>query len=271
MSLVADLARPRPLPRSWAGTLEVRLAEDDEDIAAAQALRYEVFHREMGAHASSTVHRLRRDIDPFDALCDHLLVIDHGAITPRVVGTYRLLRQDVAAAHGGFYSAGEYDLAPLIAAARPGRQLLELGRSCVAPEWRTSATIQLLWRGIATYLAEHGVGYLFGCASFPGADPAQHRAALAYLHHHHLAPPPLRARALPQHHVAMDMIDPAGVDARAVARSLPPLLKAYLRVGACVGDGAFVDHAFNTVDVLVVMPVDRITSRYAARFGAAND
>ena len=255
-----------------ADLLEVRLAASPAEVAAAQALRYEIFYEEMGARPTPAMARFRRDFDDHDAVCDHLLVIDHAdGRRPRVVGTYRLLRQDVAMANGGFYSAGEYDLAPLLAQARPDRQLLELGRSCVAPAWRTSATISLLWRGIAAYLQQHRIGHLFGCASLHGADPALHAAELSWLFHHHLAPPELRATALPPHRVDMNALPAASIDARAAARALPPLVKAYLRVGAMVGDGGFVDHQFNTVDVFVVMPVDRITSRYATRFGAAND
>jgi putative hemolysin len=254
------------------GHLDVRLAASDAEIAAAQALRYQIFYDEMGARPTPTMAAQRRDIDAYDALCDHLLVIDHEVTgRPQVVGTYRLLRQDVALAHRGFYSAGEYDLAPLIAGSGPGRQLLELGRSCVAPAFRTNTTITLLWRGIAAYLQQHGISHLFGCASLHGADPLLHQAELSYLYHHHLAPPELRATALPDCRVEMNRIDPAAIDARAAAGALPPLLKGYLRVGAMVGDGGFLDRQFNTVDVFVVMPVDRITSRYASRFGAAND
>lgn len=264
---------PTPTPAICrAGQLEVRLAASPAEIAAAQALRYAIFYDEMGARPTPAMARMRRDIDDHDAVCDHLLVIDHAEpANPRVVGTYRLLRQDVALRHGGFYSAGEYDLAPLLAQSTPATQLLELGRSCVAPAWRTSATISLLWRGIAAYLQQHRIGHLFGCASLHGADPALHAAELSYLYHHHLAPPELRAAALPPHRVDMNALPAASIDARAAARALPPLVKAYLRVGAMVGDGGFVDHQFNTVDVFVVMPVDRITSRYAERFGAAND
>jgi putative hemolysin len=197
-------------------------------------------------------------------------VIDHGMDgRPHVVGTYRLLRQVVATLHRGFYSAGEYDLAPLIRTGAGGGQLLELGRSCVAPEYRNSATISLLWRGIASYLHTHGIGYLFGCASLHGTDPAQHAAELSYLFHHHLAPPELRARALD--HVAMDRLPLGSYDVRSAQRALPPLVKGYLRVGAMVGDGAFVDRQFNTVDIFVVMPVERIKGRYLDRFAGAND
>lgn len=254
------------------GQLDVRLAVSEEEIAAAQALRYQIFYDEMGARPSPAMARVRRDIDDYDAICDHLLVVDHGADgTPHVVGTYRLLRQVVAQMNRGFYSAGEYDLSRLIAQSATGGQLLELGRSCVAPAYRNNATISLLWRGIASYLQTHGIGHMFGCASLHGADPLLHSAELSYLYHHHLAPPELRARALPEHHVPMDRLPAASIDTRMASRALPPLIKGYLRVGAMVGDGGFVDAQFNTVDVFVIMPVERITSRYAGRFVGAND
>lgn len=258
------------------GQLDVRLAVSEQEIAAAQALRYQIFYDEMGATPTAEMARLRRDIDDYDAVCDHLLVVDHGLANvsgarPHVVGTYRLLRQDVAQAHRGFYSAAEYDVSRLIAQSSKSGQLLELGRSCVAPAWRNNATITLLWRGIASYLQTHRVGHMFGCASLHGADPLLHTAELSYLYHHHLAPPELLARAHDSNHVPMDRLPAASIDTRAAARALPPLIKGYLRVGAMVGDGGFVDRQFNTVDVFVIMPVDRITSRYAARFGGAND
>jgi putative hemolysin len=249
------------------GSLDVRIATSEEEIAAAQALRYQIFYGEMGARPTAEVLAAGRDIDPYDRVCDHLLVIDHGEDgRPQVVGTYRLLRQVTAAMHRGFYSAGEYDLAPLLASSEAGGQLLELGRSCVAPAWRNNTTIALLWRGIASYLKMHGIGYLFGCASLHGTDPAVHAAELSYLYQQHLAPPHLRARALAEHYVPMDRLAPGSYDVRAAARALPPLVKGYLRVGASVGDGAFVDRQFNTVDVFVVMPVEQITRRYLDRF-----
>jgi putative hemolysin len=251
------------------GHFDVRLAVSAAEVAAAQALRYQIFHEEMGAHPSREAAAARRDIDPYDAVCDHLLVVDHSQhASPHVVGTYRLLRQSVAQAHQGFYSASEYDLGPLLAQSSPHSQLLELGRSCVAPAYRNITTITLLWRGIASYLQRHNIGHLFGCASLPGANPLLHAAELSYLHHHHLAPPHLRAAAHPQNHVPMNQLKATAIDARAAARALPPLIKGYLRVGAMVGNGGFIDTHFNTVDVFVVMPVDRITSRYATRFAS---
>lgn len=260
------LARTAHIHRQ--GQLDVRVATSEEEIAAAQALRYRIFYEEMGAAPTPLMQATRRDIDDYDMICDHLLVIDHGADgLPHVVGTYRLLRQVVAVQHRGFYSSSEYDLAPLMGTS--SGQLLELGRSCVAPEHRNTTTISLLWRGIASYLATHGISHMFGCASLHGTDPAQHSAELSYLYHHHLAPPSLRARALD--HVPMDLLTAGSYDVRAAQRALPPLVKGYLRVGAMVGDGAFVDRQFNTVDVFVLMPVEGITRRYLDRFTGGSD
>ncbi len=244
-----------------AGPLEVRLAASADDVTEAQALRYAIFFDEMGAEPSPEGRAAGLDIDRYDAACDHLLVIDHDA-GGRIVGTYRLLRQEIAEAHGGFYSAGEFDLTPLVASARNNGQLLELGRSCVAPPYRTTTTISLLWRGIAAYLQAHRISYMFGCASLHGADPEAHAPALSLLYRQHLAPAELRAQALPQHYVDMNRLPEGSYDQLAALRSLPPLLKGYLRVGAKVGDGAFADRRFNTVDVFVVMPVAAITRRY---------
>ncbi len=248
-----------------ARALRVRLADCRSDVVAAQRLRWEVFYRDMGAR-QGPAQRGGLDTDPYDAVCDHLLVEDLASGRPQVVGTYRLLRQSVAERHSGFYSAGEYALAPLLGGEG---ELLELGRSCVAPAYRDAGTIQLLWRGIAEYLDRHGISRLFGCASLPGIDPQAHAEALSYLHHNHLAPAAMRARALEARHVEMNLLPVGSYDPRQAMRLLPPLIKGYLRVGAMVGDGAVIDHQFNTVDVFLVVPVAAISARYRERFGAA--
>jgi len=261
-----------------AGQLDVRLATSEEEIAAAQALRYQIFYEEMGARPTPEILAARRDIDAYDSICDHLLVIDHGLDgKPHVVGTYRLLRQVVAEQHRGFYSSAEFDLSPLLdrtfqTRIGAGRQLLELGRSCVAASYRNPATINLLWRGIASYLQTHNIGYMFGCASLHGTDPAEHALALSYLCHHHLVPEDLHVRALPEHYVPMERLAPGSYDPKEGQRALPPLIKGYLRLGCLIGDGAFIDHQFNTVDVFILLPVERITRRYSARYAVgAND
>ena len=248
--------------------LAVRLASSDADIVAAQRLRYRIFFEMMGAASAKAVDQ--RDIDPYDPLCDHLLVEDLALPGAPVIGTYRLLRQSIADAHQGFYSADEFDLGPVLHhAAREGVELLELGRSCVDPAYRDAGTIQLLWRGIADYLVRHRIGYMFGCGSFPGTDPAEHAEGLSLLAHDHLAPSELRAQAIGANAIPLSMLPIGGYDPRVALRRLPPLVKAYLRVGATIGDGAFIDHDFNTIDIFVMMPVSRIAARYAERFDVA--
>lgn len=246
--------------------LSVRLASCGADIEAVQRLRWEVFHAEMGAVLQGNGAGYL-DRDRYDTLCDHLLVIDKdGSGGEHVVGTYRLLRGSVAALAGGFYTAGEFDISML--ASKAG-ELLELGRSCVLPPYRTSATISLLWRGIADYIREHDITLMFGCASLPGTDIAAHAAGLSYLAHNHLAEPWLRPRVLSGIGVPMEQLARGTYDERRALLALPPLVKGYLRVGARFGEGAFIDRDFNTIDVCVVMPVEAISNRYAARFELA--
>ncbi|MHA1113976.1 MAG: GNAT family N-acetyltransferase [Alphaproteobacteria bacterium] len=247
------------------GDLETRLARTPEEVDAAQALRYRVFYDEMKAKPSPELARRARDFDKFDAYCDHVLVRDLrlGRGAEAVIGTYRLLRGDVAARHGGFYSAGEFDISKLIA--YPG-QALELGRSCVAAEHRNGPTMQHLWQSIADYVLRHDVTIMFGCASLPGVDPAALSLPLAYLYHHHLAPPAVRARALPERYVDMDLVAPEAIDIRAAATALPPLLKGYLRLGGVIGDGAVIDHQFNTTDVCVIVVIDQVTDKYSRHY-----
>lgn len=254
----ADAAVPE---EQRAGNLGVRLARTPAEADAGFALRFRVFYDEMGARPEPSTAATRRDVDAFDAVADHLLVLDHdlGEGPEAVVGTYRLIRRDAAERAGGFYSAGEYDISPLLA--YPGG-ILELGRSCVHEAYRTRGTLQLLWRGIAAYVFQHRIDLMFGCASLPGTDLDALAPALAYLHHSHIAPPELRPRALPHRHVPMDRLDPAGVDVRAALAGLPPLLKGYLRLGGFVGDGAVLDAQFNTTDVCVVVKTDLVTAKY---------
>ncbi|MDX5360678.1 MAG: GNAT family N-acetyltransferase [Alphaproteobacteria bacterium] len=250
------------------GPLAVRLAVSQAEVEAAQRLRYTVFYEEMAASPSAEMAATRRDFDRYDGFCDHLLVIDEDAATPegRVVGTYRLLRHEVAKRNGGFYSADEYDLTPLLEKAAHGLSLMELGRSCVARPYRTNATIQLLWRGITGYMFEHGVDVMFGCASLAGTDPDKLALPLSFLHHEFLAPADWRVRALDARYVPMDRMPKEEIDLKSALNCLPPLIKGYLRLGAYIGDGAVVDHQFGTTDVFIILPVDRIPERYYSHF-----
>ncbi len=256
------------------GGLEVRLATRKAEIRKAQKLRFKVFFREGGAVADIRSALTRRDICPFDRICDHLVVIDHefvnrlGRRKPKVIGAYRLLRRDVAEKNGGFYSAGEFDLAPLLAR-HPEKRFLELGRSCVHRDWRNKRTLELMWRGIWTYVRHHRVDAMIGCASLPGANPLAHAMPLSFLHHHATARDDWRVEALPAARVDMNYHAPEKIDQRRAVASLPPLVKGYLRLGAKVGAGAVVDRMFGTTDVFVVMPVAEIDERYISYFGGA--
>ena len=244
-----------------AGNLGVRIATSAAEIDAVQALRFRVFYGEMGAAPSAVVAAAGRDFDGFDEVADHLLVVDHdiGDGPEGVVGTYRLIREDAASRAGRFYSADEYDIGPVVSF--PGR-VLELGRSCVDAAYRNRAVMQLLWRGIATYVFHHGIDVMFGCASLPGTNPDDLAEELTYLYENHLAPPALRLRALPERYVEMRRLPPGAFDPRRVLGRLPPLIKGYLRLGGFVGDGAVVDYQFNTTDVAVVVQTDLVTDKY---------
>lgn len=248
-----------------AGDFEVRLAETAAEIDAAQALRYRVFYDEMKARPTPEMARLRRDFDDFDPVCDHLLVLDRrrGEGAGGIVGTYRLIRRPAAAKIGRFYSAAEYDIAPLID--YPG-EILELGRSCIEKDARNTATMQMLWRGIALYAFHYNIQVMFGCASFPGTDPSQHALPFSYLHHHHLAPPEIRVRALDSRYVEMDTLAPGSYDERKAMARVPPLIKGYLRLGGFVGNGAVIDAQFNTTDVCIIVKTELVTEKYIRHY-----
>jgi L-ornithine Nalpha-acyltransferase len=255
------------------GALEVRLATTKKEIRQAQRLRFKVFFEEGGASADRKMALMRRDICAFDRVCDHLLVIDHaargkrlGIVKPKVVGTYRLLRQDVAQRNFGFYTAREFDIAPMLAR-HSDKHFLELGRSCVSREYRTKRTLELLWHGIWVYVLHHRVDVMIGCASLEGTDPQALALPLSFLHHRARGDQAYHARARSDRYVDMQFLAESAIDGRKALNALPPLLKGYLRVGAMIGEGAVVDHQFGTTDVLVIMPIASIEGRYIAHFG----
>jgi putative hemolysin len=256
------------------GSLEVTLARKKSEIRRAQRLRYKVFYEEMSATPNALAILSRRDEDAYDPIFDHLLVIDRAEEgkgrwrRSKVVGTYRVLRQEVADLHDGFYTQGEYDIAPLIAAKSPAYSFMELGRSCVLKPYRNRRTIELLWQGIWSYVHEHGVDVMVGCASFEGTDPTAHAEALSFLHHTALAPEEWRVRAHEHLRVDMNMMPEEAVSRRAALKALPPLIKGYIRAGAYVGDGAVIDRQFGTTDVFIILPVASIQPRYSDHFGA---
>ncbi len=251
--------------------MKVRLAQSPDEVRVAQQLRYHVFHEELGANLGAETEL---DEDRFDLVSHHLLVVDEGSSAPEhplhdgnLVGTYRLITQDQAARLEGFYSAAEFDLAPLLARI-PELTFLELGRSCVLKRCRNAAVLELLWQGIWDFVRNHRIDVLIGCASFPGSDPARHAQALNFLFTQHPATGPWHARARLEQIATISPASHTRASDAAILRDLPPLVKGYLRLGAMFGQGAVIDHAFNTVDVLVVLPVARINPRFFGRFGA---
>ncbi len=252
------------------GSLETRLARNDREIDAAQSVRYRVFVEEMNAMLPAEAMHLKRDFDSYDDICVHLLVVVNaieGEIEEQIVGTYRLLRQEVALANGGFYSACEFDIEPLLKR-HPDKQFMELGRSCVLPDYRTKRTVELLWQGNWAYALRHGMGAMFGCASFPGVDPQEHALALSFLHQNSLVKDEWMVSARSELYRNMDLVPAEEINPRQALSAMPPLVKGYLRLGAMIGDGAVVDQAFNTTDVLIVLPIAVISGRYINHFGA---
>lgn len=244
--------------------LEVRLARSSDEVEAAQQVRFRVFHEEQGARSDGAAVADRRDADRFDAVCDHLLVLDStlpGSDRDRIVGTYRLLRSPGAARVGGFYSESEYDIRPLIEGSLADG-FLELGRSCVLPAYRTKRTIEVLWQGIWAYVLHHGITVMGGCASLRGVVPAEHAEVLSFLAHHCRIGPDRDVQALAHRYCSMDLMPAEAIDARSAFQRMPPLMKGYLRLGARIGDGCVVDPDFGTVDVFVVLPVEAISPRY---------
>ena len=247
---------------------DVRLAVSDEDRRAAERLRYRVFVEELGGNGPMVDHAARLERDAFDPVVDHLLLIDNrrkAADLDHVVGVYRLLPGDRAEAFGRFYCDSEYDLTPLRAS---GRRLLELGRSCMDPDYRGGAGMHLLWNALADYVLDRGIEVLFGVASFHGTDAEALAAPLSWLHHHHLAPEGLRPVARAEGFQRMDLIAPEALDRRAAMLGMPALIKAYLRLGGMVGEGAYLDRPFNTTDVFLLVDTAAMSGRHRAFYEA---
>lgn len=273
----AALAKPHapiaaPALYERAGPFEIRLATSAKDLRQAQRLRYSIFFEEGSAVADTAAMAARRDLCAFDSICDHLVVIDTqarlsgGATKPKLVGTYRLLRREIADAHNGFYSQAEFDLAPLLAR-HPSTRFLELGRSCVHADYRSKRVIELLWRGLYLYARHFAVDALIGCASLPGVDLDALRLPLSFLLGQARAEPDWQVAAWPRCRASFTPMAETDIDVRRALGALPPLVKAYMRTGARFGRDAVVDHQFGTTDVFAVMPMGDIEDRYLSHYG----
>lgn len=249
----------------YSNNLTVRLAKTEAEVHSAQRLRYRIFCEELGGKANSEVQQQKRDFDQFDEACYHLLVLDESRpLGNQVVGTYRLLTGTNMKKIGSFYTETEYNLGKL--RDYTGGEVMELGRSCVEQPYRTRPVIQLLWSGIGSFIAKNDIKLMFGCASFHGVNVAEHRHALSYLYHYHLAPAEIRPRALEDQYVNMDLMPKEDVVPRAALGVMPTLIKGYLRLNGLVGDGAVLDYAYNTCDVSIVVQTDAIRAQYVDRY-----
>jgi len=256
---------PVNLEHLTVGDISLKIAENEEEIEQAQRLRYQVFYEELGAKPTGVMGADGREIEAYDPFCDHLLVIDKSAPKgSQIVGTYRILMQQTAAAHGiGLYTETEFDLSKLKAT---GGKIMEVSRSCVLTPYRSKMAINLLWRGIAAYVFANNVDYLVGTPSLTGVNPEEYKEALAYLNAFHLCDENIRPRVLDPYYHALPQVDKDSIDAKKAFMDLPPLLKGYLRVGAMIGDGAFIDHQFNCVDVAIVVSMTNVNDRYYNRY-----
>ena len=243
---LAEQPAPARRPR-----LHVGLAQCESEIREAQKLRYRIFAEELGARLPTRMPGI--DIDLYDPYCEHLIVRDEA--NDRIVGTYRILSPQSAKRTGGYYSENEFDLTRL-QLLRQG--MVEIGRSCIDPDYRTGGTIALLWSGLANYMTQGGYRTLIGCASIGMADGGHIAANLYRRLGEHMAPP--EYRVFPRHPLPVEQLfngQPA---------ELPPLIKGYLRAGAYIGGEPAWDPDFNTADLLIMMPMARVDERYARHF-----
>lgn len=245
--------------------LVLKLAETEAELVSAQRLRYRVFVEEMGAKTGPCPDSSRLERDHFDPCFDHLILIDERITDPmeQVVGVYRLLRSSVAEQGVGYYGAAEFDLTKI---RESGRSAVELGRSCIAPEHRGGLALHLLWSGLAQYVMAHDIQILFGTASFHGCNPEPVKQALSHLYHSHLAPPDLRVKVWPANGLDMNILPASQQDKLQAMRQIPPLIKSYLRLGGFVGDGAYIDHSFNTIDVCLLVDTEVMSAKWRAHF-----
>jgi len=246
--------------------VEIRLATSEDEITAAQKLRYEVFYEEMQARPSPEMARLKQDFDDFDLICDHLLAFDTTKSGPdAVIATYRLLREEKVDGIRDFYSSQEFDLSNMdndhFRSLMAGRQLLELGRSCVRAEYRTNNIIQFMWRAIVKYIVRHDIGCLFGCASLAGVIQGDLELPLSYLYHKYKTPDEFNMPAQPERYQQMNYFAWEDIDVSKAKRQLAPLVRGYARLGCYIGDGAVIDEQFNTTDVLILLLTDRLREK----------
>ena len=245
----------------------IKIADKKSELKKAQALRYSVFYKEKKAIPTISKKILRLDYDKVDKFADHLIVIDKNrkGIKNKIIGTYRLLRGDIATDCGGFYTSSEFDLSKILNSYK-NNQILELGRSCVHQDYRNGTIMNLLWKAIAEYVKLYDIKILLGCASFHGTDVMKYTNELSYLRKNFSLPDELSVKSLDTKiYPAYTEINSNNNDLRTFVK-LPPLIKGYLRIGGKVSHDCFVDYKFNTIDLCVVVTIDNIDKKYKKKY-----
>ena len=245
----------------------IKIVENKSELKKAQALRYSVFYKEKKAIPTISKKILRLDYDKVDNFADHLIVIDKNrkGIKSKIVGTYRLVRGDIAANCGGFYTSSEFDLSKILNSYK-NNQILELGRSCVHQDYRNGTIMKLLWKAIAEYVKLYDIKILLGCASFYGTDVMKYTNELSYLRKNFSLPDILSVKSLdPKIHPAYAEVNSNTNDLKTFVK-LPPLIKGYLRLGGKVSHDCFVDYKFNTIDLCVIVTTDKINEKYKKKY-----
>jgi len=231
----------------------VRLAQSPKEIQAAQALRFQVFNLELNEGLAQS-YATGLDADPYDAVCDHLLV-EHVA-SGQIVGTYRLQTGPSARKNLGYYCEQEFHFGVY----EPWRnEIVELGRACVDRQHRNLFVLGLLWKGIAEYAQERGARYLIGCSSLTSQEPAAGASAYTELCRNHLAEPAWRTTPLPSHECPLHEVTEERL-------SIPKLLRAYMTVGAKICGPPALDRQFKTIDFLTLLDIDALSASTRARF-----
>lgn len=236
------------------GSIMIKLAETEEERNQLWKLRYFDLVLEYN---KNSINEFQEDKDEYDEICDHLIAIDLDS--NEIVGTYRLIKKSHLKKVKKFLTETEFNLTPLY-----NYEILEVGRAVVKKNYRDSAIINLLWRGLIRYAVSEKVEYMIGTASFHGINPMDHKHTLAYLYDNFLSPKEIRCYANKESYSPLKLID--DYDEEQAIKGIPPVIKGYLRLGATIGDGAYLDVSFNSLDVLIVLKIKDINERYLKKF-----
>lgn len=243
----------------------IKLAETKSELKQAQALRYSVFYKEKKAKPTFTKKIIKLDYDKIDKYADHLIVLDKKNKKNKIVGTYRLIRGDVAKLFGGYYSSSEFNLINITNNYKD-KHILELGRSCVHQDYRNGSIMNLLWKAIAEYVKLYDIKILLGCASFSGIEPTKYSDELSYLRQNFCLPEHLSVESFDKNIYPVYKLKENNSNQLRIFAKLPPLLKGYLRIGGKVSHNFYVDHNFNTIDLCVVVNTSDIDEKYRKKY-----